>query len=132
LLFLIVIMYSCKKDKGPQIPNLYVSLNLDISSTIYIELNSVGGWVNITGGYKGIIVYRVTMDEFVAFERCCSYDPDVEAARVVVDTSGLTLTDAVCGSRFLILDGSVVNGPATQPLKQYHADYDGDILHIYN
>jgi nitrite reductase/ring-hydroxylating ferredoxin subunit len=129
---LVFILASCKKDKGPQIPNVYVNLNLDISSTLYIELNSVGGWVNITGGYKGITVYRSSIDEFVAFERCCSYDPDVNAARVVVDTSGLTLTDAVCGSQFLILDGSVVTGPATAPLLQYRADFDGDNLHIYN
>jgi hypothetical protein len=132
IMLLVIFALSCKKDDRPQIPNVYVNLNLDISSTLYIELNSVGGWVNLTGGYKGITVYRMSTDEFVAFERCCPYDPDVSAARVTVDTAGLTLSDAVCGSRFLILDGSVINGPATSPLKQYHADFDGDFLHIYN
>jgi hypothetical protein len=129
---LIILPCSCKKDERPQIPNVYVNLTLDISSTLYIELNSVGGHVNLTGGYKGITVYRLSTDEFVAFERCCSYDPDVADARVVVDTSGLTLSDAVCGSQFLILDGSVVNGPATAPLKQYRTQFDGDYLKIYN
>jgi hypothetical protein len=132
LALLLVSFPACKKDNSPQIPNVYVNLSLDISSTFYIELNSVGGWVNITGGYKGITIYRVSTDEFVAFERCCPYDPDVDAARVAVDTSGLTLSDAVCGSRFLILDGSVVNGPATAPLKQFRTVFDGDILKIYN
>jgi len=41
---------SCKKEAYANIPNVYVNINLDISSTFYIELNNVGGWVNITGG----------------------------------------------------------------------------------
>jgi hypothetical protein len=131
-LFLLLASDACKKDQYANIPSVYVNLNLDISSTLYIELNNVGGWVNITGGYKGITVYRSTYEDFVAFERCCPYDPDIEAARVSVDASGLTLTDTVCGSTFLILDGSVVNGPASMPLKQYYTSFDGDNLHIYN
>jgi hypothetical protein len=132
LAFLIFTFDSCKKDQYSEIPNVYVNLTLDISSTMYIELSTVGGYVNLTGGYRGITVYRSSQYDFVAFERCCPYDPDVDSARVVVDLSGLTLTDAACGSTYLILDGSVVSGPATMPLKQYHTDFNGDDLHIYN
>lgn len=133
ILFIISIQgSSCKKEAYANIPTVYVNINLDISSTFYIELNNVGGWVNITGGYRGITIYRSSTDDFVAFERCCPYDADVEAAIVDVDPSGLTLTDTVCGSTYLILDGSVVSGVATVPLKQYNADFDGDNLHIYN
>jgi hypothetical protein len=128
----LISILGCKKDSYSEIPNVYVNLNLDITSTLYIELTHVGGWVNLTGGYRGITVYRLSDAEFMAFERCCPYDPNVEGARVAVDTSGLTLTDAVCTSRFLIIDGSVVKGPATMPLKQYRTEFDGDNLHIYN
>jgi nitrite reductase/ring-hydroxylating ferredoxin subunit len=123
---------ACKKDQYANIPSVYVNLNLDISSTFYIELSAVGGYVNVTGGYKGITIYRASIDQFVAFERCCPYDPDITAAIVEVDPSGLALTDSVCGSKYLILDGSVVSGPATKPLKQYRTSFDGDILHISN
>ena len=127
-----LLIISCKKDNRVQIPNVYVNINLDISSTIYIELNNVGGYVNITGGYKGITVRRNDISDFVAFERCCSYDPTVPAAIVTVDSSGLSLTCHVCGSKFLILDGSIIKGPATQPLKQYNTSFDGEILNIHN
>ena len=123
---------SCKKDRRTEIPNVYVNLYLDVNSTMYLELNLVGGWVNITGGYRGITVYRSSTDDFVAFERTCPHDADVESAYVSVDDSGLTLTCASCGSRFLILDGSVVDGPSTLPLKQYYTTYDGTTLHIFN
>lgn len=123
---------SCKEDPYDEIPDVYVDMWLDISSTMYIELTAVGGWVNVTGGYKGITVYRASMDEFVAFERCCTYDPHTDSARVVVDVSGLSLTCGSCGSTFLILDGSIVNGPAKIPLKQYRTFFNGDDLRIYN
>jgi hypothetical protein len=123
---------ACKKDSYSDIPNVYVNLHLDISSTLYMELTHVGGWLNLTGGYKGITVYRSSTVEFVAFERCCPYDPTVPDARVFVDDSGLSLTDPECGSQFLILDGSVIQGPAGMPLKQYRTNFDGDNLHIYN
>lgn len=123
---------SCKKDQYAEIPNVYVNLYLNINSTLYIELNNVGGWVNLTGGYRGILVYRESTDIFKAYERACPYDPDESGAIIVVDASGLTMSDATCGSQYLILDGSVVSGPATLPLKQYRTDFDGSTLHIYN
>ncbi|MEI6764527.1 MAG: hypothetical protein WCM76_02730 [Bacteroidota bacterium] len=136
-LFLFLVLFfvgasSCKKDQYKDIPNVYVNLYLNINSTLYMELNNVGGWVNITGGYQGILVYRESTDLFMAYERTCPYDPDVSGAMIVVDTSGLTMSDGICGSRYLILDGSVVNGPATLPLKQYRTEFDGNTLHIYN
>jgi Rieske Fe-S protein len=88
--------------------------------------------VNLTGGYRGITVYRASQYDFVAFERCCTYDVEVDSARVDVDPSGLSLSCPACGSQFLILDGSIITGPATRPLKQFYTQFDGDDLHIYN
>ena len=132
-LSLILIIQSCKKNEShPNIPNVYVNLYLDINSTQYIELNSVGGYVYLTGGYRGILVYRVSVEDFIAFERTCPYDPDKDCARIEMEPSGLTTVDSCCMSRYLILDGSVLRGPSTIPLKQYRTSFDGNILHIYN
>jgi len=128
----ILLFLSCKKDKSEQIPDVYVNFSLNIASTLYLELSTVGGWVNVTGGYKGIVIYRMSTDEFVAFDRACPYDWKVDSAIVNVDTSGLVLTCHSCDSKFLIIDGSVVSGSASLGLKQYHADYDGQMLHVYN
>ena len=123
---------SCQKEAYPNIPNVYVNMYLDISSTLYVELATVGGYVYLTGGYRGLIVYRSSNEQFVAFERCCPYDADLSSAVVKVDPSGLTMTDSTCMSTYLILDGSVVSGPATMPLKQYNTSFNGDDLHIFN
>ncbi len=123
---------SCKKNDYASIPNVYVDINIDVTSTIYMELNHVGGWLYLTGGVKGILVYRSSIDEFMSFERCCTYDADISEARIEVDSTDVMAVDKTCGSTFLILDGSVVNGPATVPLKRYRNNFDGVYLHIYN
>lgn len=123
---------SCKDEEHPYIPNVYVNLRLNINSTEYVELNSVGGWVYLTGGYRGLIVYRLSSDEFVVFDRGCPYDTYADCARIEMEESGLICIDKCCGSRFLIIDGSVMKGPATSPLKQYKSSFDGDFLYITN
>ena len=125
--------WSCK-DKLPHdtIPEVAVNLYLDINSTMYIELNSIGGHIYLTGGYRGILIYRVSVDEFVAYDRACPFDPFADKARITVDPSGITVTDSICGSQFNILDGSVIKGPATIPLKRYYTYFDGNILTVNN
>ncbi len=125
------IFNSCKKDKD-EIPSVYVDFYININSTQYIDLNSVGGWAYLTGGVRGIIVYRLSIDEFVALERNCPYQPTNSCATVEVESSGMTLIDSCCGSRFIIIDGSLVNGPATRSLRTYNTSFNGSTLHIYN
>lgn len=125
--------WGCKdKEDHLNIPNVSVNLQLDLSSTLYIELSTIGGHVYLTGGYKGIVVYRVSPEDFVAYDRACPFDPTEPCARITMDPSGITLTDSCCTSNFSILDGSVISGPATQPMKRYHTQFDGQILTIWN
>ncbi len=135
ILFTTFSLLSCDKQKeNNPVPYKYINIFLNPNSTQYQDLNTVGGWVYLTDGVggKGLIVYRLAIDQFVAFDRTCTYDPDIIDAVVDVEASGLTLIDSVCGSKFLIIDGSVTNGPATIGLKQYFTDYDGQMLHIYS
>jgi len=98
---------------------------------MYINLNHVGGYEYLTGGYNGIVVYRVSNETFVAFDRACPYDFK-NNCRIQVEPSSITSIDSCCGSRFLLTDGSPFQGPASVSLKQYKATYDGNILHITN
>ena len=49
-----------------------------------------------------------------------------------MDTDNITLVDTCCGSKFIVVDGSVINGPAGLPLQRYQTYYDGTTLHITN
>ena len=135
LLVLIVLSttWSCgDKKKHDTIPDVQVNINIDIGSTMYVELNTIGGWVYLTGGYRGVLVYRVAVDEFVAYDRGCPYDPLEEHSRITMDLSGITCSDTLCKSKFSILDGGPIDGPATLPLKRYYTYFDGNILTVNN
>jgi len=132
-LSVLLFFYSCTKDKNNSgIP--YVPVNIDIypANPQYINLSVIGGWVYVTGGSRGIIIYRFSQDEFFAYDRHCTYQPQNSCGKVKMDTDNITLLDTCCGSKFIVTDGSVIQGPAGLPLQQYQAYYDGTTLHITN
>ncbi len=135
LSFIIVLglSFACNKETSHQsIPDVAVNVQIDPNSTMYLELNTIGGWVYLTGGYRGILVYRLSNEDFVAYDRACPYEPYETAAIITMDASGITCSDLHCGSQFNIVDGSVIKGPSTMPLKQFYTYYDGNILLITN
>jgi hypothetical protein len=130
---IIVTAVACKKETQPtEIPYVYVNFTLDPNGTQYINLNSVNGWETVTGGYNGILIFRKGVSEFSAFERACPYDPLVSGAQVRVDTSGITCYCPICGSKYIMVDGTPYQGVSRYPLKQYSTVYDGYLLHISN
>ncbi len=130
---LLLIPSSCKKEEeAPEIPYVYVSIALDPNGTKYIHLNTVNGWETVNGGYNGILIFRKSVNEFVAFERACPYDPTTSGAQVRVEASGITCYCPVCNSKFIMTDGTPYEGPSRYPLKQYTTMYDGSMLYISN
>lgn len=129
----LILLTSCSKsNNSSNIP--YVPVNIDIypANPQYNDLNVIGGWLYINGGSRGIIIYRYTQDEFYAFDRHCTFEPTNTCGKVKMDTDNITLVDTCCGSKFIVVDGSVINGPAGLPLKRYQTYYDGTTLHITN
>ena len=130
---IIAIAFSCKKDEpAPEIPYIYVNFSLNPNSTTYINLNVVNGWETVSGGYNGILIFRKSVTEFTAFERACPYDPTKKGAQVRVDQSGITCYCPICGSKYIMLDGTPYEGPSHYSLKQYTTVYDGTTLFVSN
>jgi nitrite reductase/ring-hydroxylating ferredoxin subunit len=135
ILMSLVILNSsgCKKEEeAPEIPYVPVHISLDPNGTQYINLNVVNGWETINGGYNGILVFRKSTNEFMAFERACANDPTVSGAQVRVEDSGITCYCPVCNSKYIMTDGTPFEGPSRFPLKQYQTVYDGAMLYISN
>lgn len=126
------ILYACKKNDDA-IPNVAVNEYIDLNLPSYFPLNAVNGWIYYNAGVKGIIVFRKSPTEFIATERTCSFDPNTSAAVVEVESNNIIGIDSICGSRYSLFDGSVVNGPATRALQHYKTEYlANNRLHIYN
>jgi len=109
-----------------------VNIYINSANPEFIDLNAVGGWTYIIGGSRGIIVYRASTNDFKAYDRHCTYDVTNSCGLVAVEVNNITGRDDCCGSKFLLTDGSVTQGPANLPLKQYQTTFDGSVLHIFN
>lgn len=121
---------DCKKDTNCKLPHAYISLTIDVTSVQYAALSNIGGYVYITGGVKGIVIYREGNDQFIAYDRLCTYQSAGCLALTV--TGGLYLIDTYCKSKFNILNGGIVNGPAKCALITYQTNFDGQYLQITN
>ena len=129
-LILIILLFSCKKDKEDLVPYVYVDFNIYLTNPNFVNLNSIGNSVYVTGGVEGIVIYRKSQDEFIAIERCCSYIP-ADRRIVEKDSTGQALICPYCNSRFSIFDGSVIKTPAKRPLTLYHTAFDPGNLSVH-
>lgn len=131
-MFCICILSSCRREEHP-VPYVPVNITLHASDPEFFNLNAISGSTQLNGGSRGIIVYRKSQDEFMAYDRHCTYDSENPLAVVMLDSANsFSAVDTSCTSQFFIIDGSVQQGPAQYPLKQYQTTYDGVKLIIFN
>jgi hypothetical protein len=139
------VITACNKDNGDRLPLPPIDITINPNSTIYQELNIAGGWLYLdeTDGAeapsRGIIVYRLSTDQFYAFERTPPFKPDsccnaskTICSRLIVDNYFPFIMDTCTMSKYLILDGSPVSGPSSMSLGMYVTEYYGDLLYIHN
>lgn len=123
---------------NPNRPLVYINFSIEPNSLRYQELNVVSGYMYLTSEEpsRGIIVYRMTQDEFKAYDRmppnnpnaCC--DNSGNCTRLIVDSP--FVVDNCNNIKYNILDGSIIEGDGQYPLIEYHTLYDGVSLRIYN
>src|ERR1051326_6327760 len=113
----LVSFFNCKKS-NETVPNVYVDLYVYTTDPAFSPLNAIGGYQYFNGGSNGLVVYRKSQNEFMAYDRHCTYKV-ADKNQVAVDNSGLIAVDSKCGSKFLLTDGSPSSGSASVPLKRY-------------
>ena len=126
-------IWSCSDKLTDPIPYKFVDFTVDLNAAGNGKLTGIGGYyVEPNEGVKGIIIFHRGSEDYVAYDRCCSYRPADACAKVNVDANLLTATDSCCQSRFLLSDGSPAQGPAIHVLKQYFVTRNGSLLRITN
>lgn len=123
--------HSCKDKGNYNVPYVPVNITINVNQPDFFNLTVPTGWVYITGGSRGIIVYRKSDTEFVAIERHSTYLPEDQCA-VTVLSDGVLLDDPCSDSQWLIMDGTLVNGPASTPLVTYDTMFNAPYLTIVN
>ena len=129
-LFVICLTLSCDNENY-NFPQVDVNLYLYINNPEFFNVESPGGWMYLNGGVGGILLYRKNLDEFIAYDRASTFNP-ISECQVSVENDNISIKDPCSDSKFLITDGSVIQGPANQPLKRYNTIYNGNNLSIFN
>ncbi len=143
MIIVFIFLTGCEKDNGGRLPLPPLDITIYPNSTMYSEINVVGGWMYLNGSdgvespSRGVIVYRLSTDQFMAFERTPPFKPDsccnsaqTICTALVVDYPYVLDTCTDC--KYIILDGSAISGPSSMPLSQYVTEYYGDGLYIHN
>ena len=138
--------------QNPNRPILPAPITIYPNSLQYQELNFVSGWLYITSDVestsRGIIVYRQSDTEFLAYDRLPPNEPDActdsqgNTTRLVVDFP--FVVDGCNNAYYNILNGQIIirepdmipsfptDGAPVYNLIQYHTTFDGSKLTIYN
>ena len=145
----LILFSSCGKDipENPNVPNVRINITVDPNSTMFLELNTVGGWIYldevpgianmIYPPSRGVIVYREDFSTFKAYERqppntpwkCCVGNV---CSKLIIGGNYPFVKDTCTETLYSLLDGTIFSGEGVYPLIRYNAFYDGALLHISN
>lgn len=122
-LITLALLSGCRSDTGDFVPNVLVDANISLNLPSYQPLNVVGGLVFVRDlGYRGIVIHRLTLDEFRVFDMACTFQPSIACHVIGLDTATNLLQCGCCESRFS-LDGFPARGPASLNLRSYRSLY---------
>ena len=124
--FMLVNQSGCSSPTEPN--NSDETITVDLSSSENSALAMIGGTLALGANVldsKGILLYRQSDTNVLAFSRNCTHNGcTIES----FDNNGISACPCH-GSQFNT-SGSVVNGPAVNPLTQYSATITGNIVTI--
>lgn len=118
---------ACRKSSCNVVPDVLVMER--VSLVQYPQLRLAQQAVAIDhGGVAGLIIVSLGGDQYVAFDRCSTLDPQKKCA---VQVDGLVATDPCSGASYILTNGSPSN-LAECPLKPYRAFRSGETIEIRN
>jgi hypothetical protein len=133
-IILFTVFSGCRRNLHP-VPDIPFNINVNVNLPSYSGLQSIGGYAYVDNvGVKGLVIYRRSMDEFVAFDRMSTAIGGDTCAPIYVDPNNLLiLLDPCTESKFSLFDGSLIQGPAEWGLRGYRTIWNGaNILNVQN
>ena len=150
---LLFALQACESyPENPNRPQTPFNFSIYPNTLQYQALNVTSGWIYLTSEVestsRGIIVYRQSENEFLAYDRLPPNEPNActdsqgNTTRMVVDFP--FVVDRCNNAYYNILNGQLIirepdmipdfptTGTSVYPLIQYHTTYDGNKLTVYN
>lgn len=129
---LLLIAFGCSSDlSSSNIPDIYVRETVILANQEALPLRFDGGVIYITGGVRGIMVYRENASTYKAFDRACPNNPTATCELLRADDSKVFMIDTCCKSQF-DWNGYYLGGPARGVPRQYATALVNGTLYIDN
>jgi len=107
-----------------------VSLNTDLNNPQLINAQTPGGFVNLIGGSKGILLFNINGSQFVAFDKLC---PQNNCTEPMTFERGTVLKCSCDESEYRVHFGGA---PQTEgyecPAREYKVSKNGSTIRISN
>lgn len=132
-ILLIAGFVSCSNtdDRNPFLPNIPVNREVNLSNPSNNALLAVGGWVEVSGGIKGIVVYHASIDNYLAYDLACPHLLPSACTKMIVQ-DGLNMECTCDNTKFALALGGAPQSGTQYPAKQYRVIKEGNILIITN
>ena len=127
-------LVSCVEEEPKIVPDVYVNFTINLELPQFIARKSVNNSVLIAReGYadNGVIIYRYSPDEYLAFDATCPQHIEDNRA-VTLDDAGTagTATCSKCSTKYFFFNfGQASSG---YPLKRYRVALSGSYLTVSN
>lgn len=104
---------SCGKEEN-YIPDYPVNYSITVAE---FSIRATNGILLVPNqGVAGLIIVRISTNEYVAFDRCSTVNPEKACAVTPEDGSVFLALDPCSGGKFSLLDGSPQKAPANKPI----------------
>jgi hypothetical protein len=138
IILLSFLVLACNRNERHPVPYYQFDVVINLNLPSYNDLLGVGGWAYIQGaGSRGVVVYRLNSNQFVAFDRHSPADPEGTCPSPLItnEDNFLQLVDPCSDATFSLLDGSPWSDSSYKEwgLRSYMTYFDGGTsLRVYN
>ncbi len=136
---LIIFSIACSNDIEEGLPDIRFNSVLELINIdpLYTKNNPFIVTTDRYGngiGLAGVVIYKVSAEEFYVFERMCQYEKSIEGVVEISEENNFICECPNCSSKYMVAGefGDVMEGPASFGLKRYDAFVQGDDLVICN
>lgn len=137
IVFILLLMFTlggCDRcNRSQLLPEVSFAFTININEPSYFDLSVATGYLYFDGGTVKLIIYRINQEEFNVYDARSTHNPD-DPCICVVDDDHVFIKDPCGDSKWLLTDGTIVEGSASQNLLQYNYTFDSatGVLYFYN
>ena len=137
-LLIVFVVLACSKsddklNRNPYLTNPVVSLNLNLNLPEYNPLRFPGSYILAPQGIKGIVVYCVSENFYLAFDLTDPNHPPSQCSQMELDGIIASCPCTNDDNKYYITSGQHIDKPDDlYPMQQYRAERVGNSILISN